>query len=204
MAVNVLVIPEDFRKDQYVLKPIIEKMFAALGVRARVQICRDPLLGGVGEAMKRERIAEIIARYRGMTRVFLLIVDRDCDDTRRAKLDGIEAHAAGLLEGSQSVFIAEAAWQEIEVWVLAGIDHRPKRRVIRSEWLWPNIRAHCDPKETYYEVVARDRGVQSAPYGGRIELATEAASNYARIRQLCPEDVGRLEQRVGAALKIAT
>lgn len=28
---NVLIIPEDFRKDQYVLKPIIQKIFKALG-----------------------------------------------------------------------------------------------------------------------------------------------------------------------------
>nr|MCU0671308.1 hypothetical protein [Myxococcota bacterium] len=84
MAVNVLVIPEDFRRDQYVLKPLAEAMFARQGVKARVQVCRDPLLGGVGEAMKRERLAEILERYRGMTRVFLLIVDRDCDKNRRA------------------------------------------------------------------------------------------------------------------------
>ncbi len=51
---NVLVIPEDFRKDQYVLKPIIQKMMQAIGLSARVEVCRDPLLGGVGEALKWE------------------------------------------------------------------------------------------------------------------------------------------------------
>ncbi len=33
---NVLVIPEDFRKDQYVLKQIIQKMMRAIGLNARV------------------------------------------------------------------------------------------------------------------------------------------------------------------------
>ena len=28
---NVLIIPEDFRKDQYILKPILEAMLAAVG-----------------------------------------------------------------------------------------------------------------------------------------------------------------------------
>lgn len=31
---NVLVIPEDFRKDQYVLKPIVAAMLGSIGVNA--------------------------------------------------------------------------------------------------------------------------------------------------------------------------
>jgi len=50
---NVLIIPEDFRKDQYILKPIIEKMLAHMGLRARVRVYTDPKLGGVGEALTR-------------------------------------------------------------------------------------------------------------------------------------------------------
>ena len=57
---RVLVIPEDFRKglsrgtrDQYILKPIISAMMSAVGKpRAKVQVCQEPLLGGVGEALK--------------------------------------------------------------------------------------------------------------------------------------------------------
>lgn len=198
MATNVLVIPEDFRKDQYVLKPIVEKMFAALKVRARVQICRDPLLGGVGEALKRDRIDEIVARYRGMVRIFLLIVDRDCDANRRARLDGLEAHAATLLTRGQSAFLAVEALQEVEVWVLAGLKSLPK------DWAWKSVRAHCDPKEAYYDKLTAQRGLSNAPYGGRIELANEAASNYGRIRQLCPEDVGALEERIRTAVASTT
>jgi len=42
---NVLIIPEDFRQDQFVLKPIIKAMLSALGKRrATVKVCRDPLL----------------------------------------------------------------------------------------------------------------------------------------------------------------
>lgn len=201
MAVNVLIIPEDFRKDQYVLKPIIEKMFAALHVKAKVQVCRDPLLGGVGEAMKWERIEEILARYRGMIRVFLLLVDRDGLDGRRAQLDGLEVRAAtelgglALSQAATPLFFAQEAHQEVEVWVLAGLDSLPKK------WSWKSIRAHRDPKEAYYDAIAKDRGLLSAPYEGRIELAREAASRYSRIRQLCAEDVGALEDRIRAALE---
>jgi len=194
MAVNVLVIPEDFRKDQYVLKPIIEKMFEAMEVRARVQVCRDPLMGGVGEAMKWERLLEVIERYRGMTQLFLLIVDRDCDPRRRERLDTLEACAARELAGGRSSFLATEAMQEVEVWVLAGLRDLP------AEWRWKDIRAHCDPKEAFYDEMAKRRGLRNAPYEGRESLAREAAANFERIRQLCTEDVGSLSKRARTAL----
>ena len=43
----------------------------------KVRICRDPLLGGVTEALKSERIAEIMEANRGMYDLFILCVDRD-------------------------------------------------------------------------------------------------------------------------------
>ena len=194
MSVNVLVIPEDFRKDQYVLKPIVEAMMDKIGVRARVIVCTDPLLGGVGEALKWERLAEIIAMHRGMTRVFLLIVDRDCDDNRAARLRGLEQQAAAALAGSGRVFLAEHAWQEVEAWLLAGMQDLP------GEWSWKDVRADCHPKESYYNDYARRRGVLDGPYEGRGLLAREAARNYQRIRKLCPEDIAALEERIRQAL----
>jgi hypothetical protein len=54
---NVLIIPEDFRKDQYVVKPIIQRMFVAVGKpNAKVRVCLDPLMGGVREATRWARI----------------------------------------------------------------------------------------------------------------------------------------------------
>lgn len=42
---NVLVIPEDFVKDQYVLKPIISAMLRELvNKTAKVRVCQDPRL----------------------------------------------------------------------------------------------------------------------------------------------------------------
>lgn len=186
---NVLVIPEDFRKDQYVLKPIVEKLMQANGVRAKVKVCQDPLLGGVGEALKWERIEEILERYRGMVRVFLLLVDRDCKSGRRAKLTNLEKKARKLLGDSDRVFLGENAWQEVEVWVLAGLSDLPKW------WKWKDVRAECDPKERYYDVHAAKRGLGDAPYDGRDVLAREAAASFGRIRQLCPE-VKRLQDEL--------
>ena len=78
MSTKVLVISEDFRKDQFILKPIVEAMLATIGkANARVQVCQEPLLGGISEALKWERIREILDFYRGRAHVFLLIVDRE-------------------------------------------------------------------------------------------------------------------------------
>ena len=57
---NILVVPEDFCKDQYLLKPLFERLFRELGKAAARVVCQDPLLGGIGEALKSERLAEVV------------------------------------------------------------------------------------------------------------------------------------------------
>ena len=141
---NVLIIPEDFRKDQYILKPVLTKLLAAAGKpKAKLQVCLDPLLGGVGEALKWSRIEEIIDMY-PMVQLFLLIIDRDGNSGRRTALDGIEKKAdakfAALGADTSRTLLAENAWQEIEVWALAGVD-------LPKDWVWKDVRAEPNPKE---------------------------------------------------------
>ncbi len=115
---NILVIPEDFRNDQYLLKPLFKRLYASLGQpRARVRICRDPLLGGIGEALKSERIREVVEQYHGMTDVFILCVDRDGETGRQNRLTEIETTF-----GNDRPFFAVNAWEEIETWALAGLE----------------------------------------------------------------------------------
>jgi len=187
--VNVLIIPEDFRKDQHVLRPIISKMFAAVGKsKANIQVCIDPLLGGVTEALKWERIAEVIEMY-PMVTVFLLIVDRDAKEGRRTALDNLSTKAASLI-GEGRVFLTENAWQEIEVWALAGIATLPKG------WTWTDVRAEAHPKERYFTSYATSRGLLDEPGQGRTTLGREAAQNYSRVRSRCKEDVAQLENQL--------
>lgn len=186
---NVLVIPEDFRKDQYILKPIVEAMMAWCGKpHARVEVCKDPLLGGVTNALKWNNLAPIIERYKGMVDLFLLCVDRDGDGNRVNQLTAIELQAQHALP-QDCGFFAENAWQELEVWVLAGLD-------LQGAAPWADIRSETHPKELYYLPYAKVRGVSDEPAEGRKSLATEAAARYQRVRQLCPEDVGRLEAKI--------
>ena len=161
MSLNVLVIPEDFRKDQYVLGPLLRRLFAEIGKpHARVEICTDPVMGGISQALDWERIDEVIDMY-PIVHVFLLLVDRDGKAGRRTALDGLETRAG-----------------------------EP------SEWKWQEIRAEVNPKETYFEPLARQRGLTSEPGEGRTTMGREAAQNYARVRSLCREDIQALETRL--------
>ena len=188
---NVLIIPEDFRKDQYILKPLFLRLFRALGRRrVRVDICRAPLLGGIGEALKSERMAEVVGKHRGMTDIFILCVDRDGDTNRRQSLDRLEAK----FDDGQTTFLAENAWEELETWVLAGLD-------LPAGWHWQTVRAEIQVKETYFEPLVEQRNVSQAPGGGRKPLAEEAARRIDAIRQKCPEDFDALARRLEVAVQ---
>ena len=185
---NVLIIPEDFRKDQYILKPLFERLFRSIGrSRTRVQVCRDPLLGGVSEALKSDLLTDIVERYGGMTDLFILCVDRDGETGRRQRLDQIEDEM-----GNGRTFLAENAWEELETWVLAGLD-------LPSDWPWTAIRAEIDVKERFFDVLANARGVADGPGGGRKRLGEEAARRIAAIRQKCVEDFDSLAGRIELA-----
>lgn len=187
---KVLIIPEDFRKDQYILKPLFRRLLRDLGKpRARVRVCQDPLLGGIDQALRRERLSEIVDRYRGMIDVFILCVDRDGNIHRRERLDRIEQEA-----GEAATFLAENAWEELETWVLAGVDLPP-------DWNWSAVRAEVHVKEAYFDELVRQRGFEDHPGGGRKALGEEAARNVAAIRLKCREDFDALALRIEGCLR---
>ena len=181
---RILVIPEDFRKDQYILKPIFERLFRSIGRRSvKVEVCQEPLLGGDVEALKSDRISEIVGFY-PMTDVFILCVDRDGRVGWRDRLDEIEAEF-----GAAAQFLAANAWEEIETWVLAGLD-------LPNEWRWADVRAAIHVKEEYFEPLAAQRGLSDSPGGGRKPLAEKAERHIDSIRQKCPQDFDHLAQRL--------
>ncbi len=192
---KVLVIPEDIRTDGYLLTPIIERMFRAIGhSKAKVVECRDPVLGGVENALSWEVIQGIIDEYRYFIDVFVLVIDRDCNQNRQSRLDRLEQLAVNEL-GDAKLFVAQLAWQELEVWTLAGL------KVLPAKWKWKDIRNECHPKEKYFEKLAEARKLTDGPSQARAVLGPEAAGNYARIKSLCPEDIVNLETRIREWLK---
>ena len=195
---KILVIPEDFRYDQYVLEPIITAVMKAVGKpNAKVEICRQPLLGGIRKALKWSNQLEIINQYKYRIDLFLLCVDRDNDLKREKDLRNLERLAAQELakNSKKQLFLAVQAEQELEVWVLAG-QNLPK------EWVWRDIRAERDPKEKYFEPFAHQRGFITNLDKARQVLSKEAAGRYERIKQLCPE-VADLEERIRVWMEVS-
>ena len=186
---NVLIIPEDFRNDQFILKPLFSRLFHAIGKpRTKVEVCSDPLLGGVDEAMKTRRIEEILMQHGGMTDIFILCIDRDGNKNRRQKLNRLESK----FSGSQS-FLAENAWEELETWVLAGLD-------LPKEWRWTDVRAEVQVKERYFKPLVARRGLSDEPGVGRKVLGEEASRRIGAIRQKCPQDFDALVRRPKAII----
>ena len=182
-----LVIPEDFRKDQYILLPIMQSLLKNVGfVNSKVQVCKDPLLGGVTEALKKERLAEVFQRYEGMVDVFILCVDRDANLGREAILRSLEQHFRNRV-----TLVASQAWEELETWLLAGVN-------LPADWKWQEIRSARDVKEEYFDPLSSQLDLASEPGGGRRTLGQQASARIQRIRRLCTEDFDNLAKRLEA------
>lgn len=186
MSFRALIIPEDPRKDEHLLKPIFSRLLDEIRPQSLVEVCRDPVLGGVGRALKWEKIEPIVQRYRSRVRLFILAIDRDGDPDRRAKLDHLEDCAARLLGETDRVFVAEHAWEEVEVWALAGLRDL-REHVGGRDFSWRAVRDDLNPKENWFIPYATSRAIAGGPYGGRRVLGREAARAWPRIRQFCPE-----------------
>jgi hypothetical protein len=138
VALRILVVPEDPTLDGYVLQPVVERICTEARLKnAQVSVLRDPRLRGIDEALNPDKIRQIVADN-PMVDLFLLVVDRDCDrQNNTLRASDREAEHAGKL-------LACVAIEEVEVWMLAL--HRKKLAV-----RWVDVRAECDPKETYAE-----------------------------------------------------
>lgn len=187
---NILIIPEDPTHDQHILKPLFERLFRSMGKgKVHLEVCQDPVLGGVQEALKLGRLQGIVEQYEGMIDMFILCIDRDGVLGRKQRLREIEAAFAPT-----NVFFAENAWEEIETWALAGLR-------LPRDWRWGEIRTEIHVKEAYFERLIKIRQLEVDPGLGRKELGREAASNVKRIRERCSEDFGDLANRIERALR---
>jgi hypothetical protein len=110
--VKVLIVPEDPTLDQYILKPIVQRICTDHGIKARVDVLSDPHLHGVDQALSKDIVAGIV-RDNPMEDLFVLMVDRDCDRL------GNSTKAAAREEEHSGRVLACLACQEVEVWMLA-------------------------------------------------------------------------------------
>jgi hypothetical protein len=191
MSFNVLVIPEDFTKDEHILKPLIERILEDCGRKAQIQVCRNPNFQGVQRALNLDALRAVIALY-PMVHLFVLFVDRDGEGGRKQRTDQIERTLSSEL-GPKAVFVAEVAWQEVEVFILAGLN-------LPSDWRWTEIRADSHVKNTFFKRLVTLRGTTRDPHEGRKRLMSESIANWQRIKSRCPEDIGSLISRLQIGL----
>ncbi len=178
---KVLVIPEDPTLDQYILKPIVERLFQDVGRRARVDILFDPHLRGIDEALDPKMVERIIAEN-PMVDLFLVMVDRDCNRY------GNEERADAREQEHPGKLLACLAIQEVEVWMVAL--HRESFDVP-----WKDLRADCDPKERYAEPLLRQLSSPTAVGHGRKQAMRGIATRWNALVQRC-EEFARLRERL--------
>ena len=187
---RVMIIPEDFLKDQHILKPLFSRLVRQIGAPSvEIQMCYQPRFRGVDQALVLTDLERIVRRFGGMVDVFILCVDRDGRTGRRQRLDQIEAEFQG-----KCVFLAENAWEEVETWVLAGVD-------LPNDWRWADVRAEVDVKERYFDRLVFLRGLADTEGGGRRVLGMEASRRIRAIRQKCSEDFDSLARRLENAVQ---
>ncbi len=178
-----LIIPEDPTHDQYVLKPVVEHLFEDLGQRARVEVLQNPRLRGVEQALVSESLAEIMSLY-PMIDVFLLLVDRDAEPGRDARVARLEQQFGRLL--------ACLAVEEVEVWMLAL--HRDRLGVP-----WANVRAEAHPKETFATPFLLAHAPRLGPGQGRKWAMREIGAAWSGLLRVCPE-LADLRRRLEARM----
>lgn len=104
------------------------------------------------------------------------------------RLDEIEAEF-----GDGRTFVAENAWEEIEIWVLAGL-------ALPQDCTWAEVRGEVHREDTFLVRLVHERGVADGRGGGRKALGEEAAGSTPSIRRKCPEDFDALARRLEGAV----
>jgi hypothetical protein len=188
MSFNVLVISEDFTRDEHILKPLVERILEDCGRKPTVEVCRDPNFQGVHAALKLDSLRRKVIPLYPMVHLFVLIVDRDGQAGRKQSTDEIETTLSAELKPKAKRFLAEVALQEAEVFILAGLQ-------LPADWRWADIRADADVKDTFFKQLVALRGTSKHPHEGRKKLMAESIKNWQRIKSRCPEDVVALITR---------
>lgn len=180
MSFNVVVIPEDDRLDAYILTPVISAALAHVGrPHAKVRVVSSPRPRGIDTVLTSEFFDGVMRRY-GNADLFLYCIDRDGSSANDDRLRSTVTTAATKVRASQRVD-GRTAHQEVEVWGIAGCGHD----LLTTPW--EDIRAHRDPKEAFFDPLAKALGVHRGPGHGREHIGRMAGQNYGRVRQLCPE-----------------
>lgn len=174
--IKAVVICEDHQLDEYIIRPVIEQIFAEHGRKVRVTFAPRTLIQGVAQALQKSKHRDVFDRY-GMANAFFLIVDRDCDPHRE---NGKFADRLAQAADSDKTMFGCLAIEELEVWALAL--HRRD-----ANFDWDDVRSDCDPKEHYFEPFVQQQQWQTGPGKGRKSAMAILTSKWDGLKNSCPE-----------------
>lgn len=174
---KVAVITEDPTHDQYIIKPVVNRILNDLKKpKAKVEILSNSGPRGVDQALDVENIVRIIDR-RPMFDLFLIVVDSDCEKGRQVALENCVMKA---VEASGKAVIGCLAVEAIEIWALAlHRDELPDP--------WSTVREDCHPKTDYYEPLAKRNGWLTGPGQGRVAAMKAISRQWRSLVGMCPE-----------------
>ena len=184
MSYNVLVISEDYKNDQQILRPLVSRLLRECNKpRANVSVWANLAVRGF------ERVRdELPAIIRDSPQFHLFLFLPDCDGQHRGRADLF----ANLEIKHSPKLICCAAVEEVEAWLLAGHVDKVGRG-------WPEVRSDTSVKENVFEPFLRQHGDPRRPGGGRDELMQQTLANLPGLLARCPE-LDQLQKRICEAL----
>lgn len=189
MSFQVLVVPEDPTRDEYILRQVVETVVAAAGVRSgRIQILRS------GQPYGYEAAARYCRDYLGAWRqidLFLFMPDRDGppDLEGQNRLHELETLESNVRDKGQWLLTC-AAVEEVEVWMMAG--HPQKLRDLGLTL--DEVRHERKPSRGSCIRFLAAYGDRS-PGEGRLQLTTEGVRQAEALFSRCGE-LGELVERI--------
>jgi hypothetical protein len=181
VSLRVLLFQEDATYNGFILRPLLERVFAECG-KQRVSFSSiTPPPKGYPQAVKLLRAR--LQQSGAMSRVWFFIADSDgrklTDEFTNLEN---EARARGVH------LVCCAAEPELEAWLVAG--HKEKLGIN-----WSETCKHPKLKEAVFAPFLKEHGDTQAVDGGRTRLMKETLRNYRGLLKLCPE-LAKLEQRI--------
>lgn len=178
---KIFIIPEDQELDQYIVKPILERILSDIGRTARIDVLPKPRMRGISHLMGPGVIEDIVEDY-PMADLFVVMVDSDCDyQNRGEKIKALVERQPAARDGKKRL-IACIAREEIEVWML-GLHHRDPALGAA----WQDIRAHCHPKEAFAEPFIARKGWSTLLGRGRKHAMRELGQHWSGLLGRCDE-----------------
>ncbi|MBX2901054.1 MAG: hypothetical protein KF775_15480 [Cyclobacteriaceae bacterium] len=180
MSFKVLIVPEDPIYNGFILQPLGARLMKEIGKNnAKVEVLTNPKVSGYNHA--RDQLENICERYAHFDLV-LFLPDRDGKVGREDALNKLTEK----LQSKGYPFIAQAAREEVETWLLAG--HKSK-----LDMPWAEIREDSSIKENIFQSFIEKFG-DDGPGEGREKLMKETLKNFTGLKQNCPEISSLIEK----------